>query len=73
MLPEVEVELARLVPNGRILAKPIRPTRRSTQKDGPMTNTATETLSVVIERSAMLEEGVTLSAGKDLARSRNHS
>src|SRR5882762_5580271 len=26
------------------------PTRRSTQKDGPMSNTATETLSVVVER-----------------------
>ena len=28
----------------------VRPPRRSTQKDGPMTNTATETLSVVVER-----------------------
>src|SRR4029077_13754080 len=37
-------------PNGRLLAKPVRPTRRSAQKDGPMTNTATETLSVIVER-----------------------
>src|ERR1700730_4856506 len=37
-------------PDGRVLAKPVRPTRRSTQKDGPMSNTATETLSVVVER-----------------------
>ena len=37
-------------PNGRLLAKPVRPPRRSTQKDGPMTNAATDTLSVVIER-----------------------
>ena len=37
-------------PNGRLLAKPVRPPRRSTQKDGPMTNTTAETLSVVVER-----------------------
>src|SRR6266581_3220150 len=36
-------------PNGRVLAKPLRPPRRSAQQDGPMTNTATETLSVVVE------------------------
>src|SRR4029077_9674595 len=37
-------------PNGRLLAEPVRPPRRSAQKDGPTTNTATETLSVVVER-----------------------
>src|SRR5882672_1702495 len=37
-------------PNGRLLAKPVRPTRKSTQEDGPVTSTATETLSVVVER-----------------------
>ena len=37
-------------PDGRLLAKPVRPPRRSAQKDGPMTNAATETLSVVVER-----------------------
>ena len=37
-------------PDGRLLAKPVRPARRSAQKDGPMTNTATETRSVVVER-----------------------
>src|SRR6266446_6701476 len=37
-------------PNGRLLAKPVRPPRRSAQKDGPMSNTATETRSVVVER-----------------------
>src|SRR5882757_7269045 len=37
-------------PNGRVLAKPVRPTRRSTQKDGPMNETSTEVLSVVVER-----------------------
>ena len=33
-----------------VLAKPVRRPRRSAQKDGPMTNTATETRSVVVER-----------------------
>src|SRR4029077_17939508 len=37
-------------PNGGVLAKPVRPPRRSAQKDGPMTNTATETRSVIVER-----------------------
>src|SRR5580704_19664973 len=37
-------------PDGRVLAEPVRPPRRSAEKDGPMTNTATETLSVVVER-----------------------
>src|SRR5262249_61460494 len=36
--------------DGRVLAKPIRPPRRSAQKDGPMTNTTIETRSVVVER-----------------------
>src|SRR5260370_5932459 len=38
-------------PNGRVLAKPVRSPRRSTQKDGPMSKPATETLSVVVERA----------------------
>ena len=37
-------------PDDRLLAKPVRPTRRPAQKDGPMTNTATETRSVIVER-----------------------
>src|SRR5262249_4519072 len=37
-------------PNGRLLAESVRPPRRSTQEDGPMSNTATETRSVVVER-----------------------
>jgi len=37
-------------PDGRVLAKPIRPPRRPAEKDGPMSNTATETLCVVVER-----------------------
>ena len=38
-------------PNGQLLAKPVRPPRRnSTQKDGPIGKSATQTLSVVIER-----------------------
>src|SRR6266436_5628173 len=39
-------------PNGRLLAKPVRPPRRSAQKDGPMSNNATETLSVVAKRTS---------------------
>ena len=34
----------------RVLAEPVRRSRRSTQTDGPMTNTATETRTVVVER-----------------------
>src|SRR5260370_35127480 len=34
----------------RLLAKPVRPPRRSPQKDGPMSKPATEALSVVVER-----------------------
>src|SRR5579859_4281285 len=37
-------------PDGRLLAKPVRPPRRSAQKDGPMSEHATATLAVVIER-----------------------
>src|SRR5215211_3488225 len=39
-------------PNGRLLAKPVRPTRTSTQKDGPMSKPATETLSVTAKRTS---------------------
>src|ERR1700687_216784 len=39
-------------PNGRVLAKPIRPPRRSAQKDGPMSKPATEALSVVAKRTS---------------------
>src|SRR5580704_7393788 len=35
-------------PNGRVLAEPVRSSRRSAQKDGPMSKP--ETLSVVVER-----------------------
>src|SRR5260370_21953940 len=34
----------------RLLAEPVRPPRRSPQKDGPMSKPATEALSVVVER-----------------------
>src|SRR5262249_27127179 len=37
-------------PNGRVLAKPIRPPRRSAPKDGPVNETSTETRSVGVER-----------------------
>src|SRR5262249_41375534 len=37
-------------PDGRLLARPVRPTRRFAQKDGPMNKPAAETLSVVVER-----------------------
>src|SRR5246127_3288025 len=37
-------------PNGRVLAEAVRRPRRPTEKDGPMTNAATETRSVVVER-----------------------
>src|SRR6266481_8804317 len=37
-------------PNGRVLAEPVRPPRRLAEKDGPMNETSTETLSVVVER-----------------------
>ena len=37
-------------PDGRLLAKPVRPPRRSAQKDGPMNQPAAETRSVVVER-----------------------
>ena len=37
-------------PDDRLLAKPVRQPRRSAQKDGPMSEAATETLSVVVER-----------------------
>ena len=43
-------------PDGRVLAEPVRPPRRLAEKDGPMTNTATESLDVqeVVEgRSSM--------------------
>ena len=36
--------------DGRLLAEPLRPPRRPAQEDGPMTETATETRSVVVER-----------------------
>jgi hypothetical protein len=48
-------------PNDRLLAKPVRPPRRSIQKDGPMSKPATETLSVIVEREIP-------HPGKDLAR-----
>ncbi len=37
-------------PNGRLLGEPLRPPRRPAEQDGPMTNTATETRTVVVER-----------------------
>src|SRR6516225_6113493 len=37
-------------PGCRILAKPVRRPRRSTQTDGPMSKTSTETRSGVVER-----------------------
>src|SRR5213076_2773644 len=37
-------------PDGRVLAEPVRPTRRPAEEDGPMTHAATEALSVVVER-----------------------
>src|SRR5262249_33278113 len=37
-------------PNGRVLAKPVRSPRRLAQKDGPMTDTASDVIAVVVER-----------------------
>src|SRR5262245_38743610 len=39
-------------PHGRVLAKPFRPPRRFTQKDGPMSKRATETLSGAAKRTS---------------------
>ena len=51
-------------PDGRLLAKPVRPPRRSAQKDGPMSKPATETLSVVAKERRPVKKSERLEGRK---------